>query len=388
MNKPILIDALHITMGGGKVLLEYLVDNLVKRQVAFHLLRDERCPELQREAIIGKVFVMSDSGNARKKFYEQYRNDYSSVFCFGNIPAPIKMPCPVHTYVHNVNLLKIPQGLSFKRKIKTWLKQKYIAFYAKNTDTWIVQTQNTEDCLRQALPCKGKLVLQLPFYNIPETLKEVESQSKVRTDYILVGDYTRTRGHNELVEAWVKLAEKGYTPTLHLTLSNGSDFPSVVEEANKRGAHIINHGIVPFEELAKLYSRCKATVYPSINESLGLGIIEAIEAGCDVIGTDLPYLHSICMPSATFSKQNADAIAAAVLRYESKPMRKSRLTTENKLNELIDTILQNEKVAMGAISKPLFYQPSSFSVGSKGHYVQNQLWKLVRNICLRQVQER
>lgn len=170
MDKPILIDALHITMGGGRGLLDYLVSSLIQRQVPLHLLRDERCSPLKEENIVGRVFVMADKGNARKKFYKLHHNDYSSVLCFGNIPAPIKMPCPVHTYVHNVNLLKNLQGLSIKRTIKTWLKQRYIAFYAKNTDTWIVQTQNTEDCLRQALPCKGKLVLQLPFYNIPETL--------------------------------------------------------------------------------------------------------------------------------------------------------------------------------------------------------------------------
>lgn len=344
MDKPILIDALHITMGGGRGLLDYLVSSLIQRQVVLHLLRDERCSPLKEENIVGRVFVMADIGNARRKFYKLHRNDYSSVLCFGNIPAPIKMPCPVHTYVHNVNLLKIPQDYSLRRKFKTWLKQMYIAHYGKNTDSWIVQTQNTENCLRQAIPCKGKQVLQLPFFDIPDSLKEVGMSADNRSDYILVGDYTGTRGHDELVEAWVKLAGQGFDAKLHLTLSDGSNFPLVVEEANQKGAHIINHGIVPFEELARLYGKCKATVYPSINESLGLGVIEAIYAGCDVIGTDLPYLHSICMPSATFASQSADAIAAAVMRYERKPLRKSTLTTSNKIEELMNVITNSEIV--------------------------------------------
>ena len=37
MDKPILIDALHITMGGGRGLLDYLVSSLIQRQVVLQL---------------------------------------------------------------------------------------------------------------------------------------------------------------------------------------------------------------------------------------------------------------------------------------------------------------------------------------------------------------
>ena len=37
MDKPILIDALHITMGGGWGLLDYLVSSLIQRQVVLQL---------------------------------------------------------------------------------------------------------------------------------------------------------------------------------------------------------------------------------------------------------------------------------------------------------------------------------------------------------------
>ena len=68
MDKPILIDALHITMGGGRGLLDYLLSSLIQRQVVLHLLHDERCSPPKEENIVGRVFVMEDNGNARKKF--------------------------------------------------------------------------------------------------------------------------------------------------------------------------------------------------------------------------------------------------------------------------------------------------------------------------------
>lgn len=336
MDKPILIDALHITMGGGRGLLDYLVSSLIQRQVVLHLLRDERCSPLKEENIVGRVFVMEDNGNARKKFYKLHRNDYSSVLCFGNIPAPIKMPCPVHTYVHNVNLLRIPKEFSFKMKLMAFLKRQYIRHLSSNTDSWIVQTQFTEDLLRKYMPCKGKQIVQYPFYNLPTDIVSAVKNSEHGEDYVLIGGYTWNRGHEELVEAWGKLAEKGFKKKLHLTVRSTNLFQDVFDEAINKGAVIENHGFIPYEEVLKLYGKCKAIVYPSHGESFGLGIVEAISCGCDVLSSDLPFTYSVCKPSEVFEVGNPEAIAEAVMRYEKGDCVKSKLTVSDKINDLID----------------------------------------------------
>lgn len=335
MMKPLLLDSLHICMGGGKILLDYLATNLLNQNVNFVLLKDVRCPTLSCEKHIKKIVSLPANIKSRTEYYTKHRDDFSLVLCFGNIPAPLKMPCKVYTYVHNVNLLKIPSDIPVKRKLANWLKQKYIAALAKNTDGWIVQTYNTKKCLIEALPYKGKEVFLLPFYNVPQRFAKINAYNKDRTDYILAGDYTGTRGHDELVEAWKILHRQGYKRRLHLTLSNDSNFAKVVEQAANNGIDIVNHGIIPFNDMISLYSICKATIYPSHNESLGLGIIEAINAGCDVIGADLPYLHSICVPSATFQVGNPEAIANAVLIYEQNNSKKSKLTINNEIDSLI-----------------------------------------------------
>ena len=333
--KPILLDSLHICMGGGKILLDYLATNLLNQNVDFVLLKDERCPTLSCEKHIKKIVILPPNIKSRNAYYTKHKNDFSFVLCFGNIPAPLKISCKVYTYVHNVNLLKIPSDIPAKQRLMNWMKQKYIAGLAKNTDGWIVQTNNTKKCLIRALPHKGKEILLLPFYNVPQCSAKLNVYNKDRTDYILAGDYTGTRGHDELVEAWKILHRHGYNRRLHLTLSNDSDFARVVEKAVNDGIDIVNHGIIPFDDMTSLYGICKATVYPSHNESLGLGIIEAINAGCDVIGADLPYLHSICVPSITFQAGNPEAIANAVLMYEQNNSKKSKLTINNEIDSLI-----------------------------------------------------
>ncbi len=79
-------------------------------------------------------------------------------------------------------------------------------------------------------------------------------------------------------------------------------------------------------------------MYPSINESLGLGIVEAITAGCDVIGADLPYMHAVCRPSAVFDPSSPESIADAVERYEKGGMPRSELLVRDQIDTLIDVL--------------------------------------------------
>ena len=93
-----------------------------------------------------------------------------------------------------------------------------------------------------------------------------------------------------------------------------------------------------FKQVIELYGMSKAIVYPSHNESLGLGIVEALVAGCDVIGANLPYIHSICHPSVVFDPYNPESIADAIEEYEKEENHKSVLTIYNHIDELIELL--------------------------------------------------
>lgn len=331
--QPILIDALHINMGGALMILNHLVNRLVTRNVNFVLLKDERCPKLRSERSIPEIVVMSSGERLRRRYYKSHRESFSAVLCLGNIPPAIKMPVPVHTYIHNVSLLEIPSAYPLMWKVKNYLKREYIKSLYKNTNTWIVQTDNTLELVKKYLPHKGKQLLQYPFYYIPPQIKE--KSSKERGDYVFVGEHTYAKGHEYLIEAWAKLAQKGFKRRLHLTVTS-PDLRDRIKKYQDNGVNIINHGRIAFKDVLGLYQVSKATIYPSLNESLGLGIIEAAEAGCDVIGCDLPYIYSVCSPSETFRPQSADAIVEAVLKYEMGQSPKTKLTIRDMADELIE----------------------------------------------------
>ena len=328
----LLVDTLYINYGGALSLLRYLAETLQEKSVEFYLLADDRCRG--EFDTLAHIEYRRASLSQRRDFYKHHKNDYTSVFCFGNVPPPIRLKVPVYTYFHNINMLTLSDCRDKKQFLKFCLKRTYIKYYRKNTDEWFVQTSNTANEVVRHMGIPADKVKLYPFYKLPRF--QVPTQE--RKDYIFVGEYSGSKGHDELLEAWKILHEQGVDLTLHLTVSLGDAFIEKLQEAIEQGVHIINHGYIPFDELAKLYVQCKATIYPSYNESFGLGLIEAMEAGCDVIASDRPYVYAICEPSEVFDPALPNTIVDAVMRYEGKRCKKTVLTVCNRVNEMIEGI--------------------------------------------------
>ena len=329
----LLIDSLYINNSGGFRLLDYLVKELIKRAIPFYLLADGRC--LGKLDFCERVEYLKASMKNRYLFYRKHRNDFKTILCFGNIPPPMKLSVPVYTYYHNVNLLTLAEADTVKKTVIAWMKRLIFRFFKKNTDLWVVQTTNTATELKKHLCESEEKVRILPFYDLPEDLYKLQNANH-GDDYVYISNYTGAKGHEELLEAWCKLHERGVDRALHLTVRKSAvSFVGKIKEAQEKGVCVVNHGLIPFDEVIDLYRFSKAIVYPSHNESLGLGIIEAITAGCDVIGADLPYIHSICKPSVTFDPYDSDSIADAIVNYETSNNDKSELTIHNCINELI-----------------------------------------------------
>lgn len=336
--KPVLIDALYINMGGALTVLNRLIDGAVKANLNFVLLKDSRCPKLRSEDNVENIVVMHPSLRERHKYYKTHRHDFHSVLCMGNIPPTLRMSCPVHTYFHNLSVLMSQTSMARSRRMKNWLKKQTIRFFARYTDSWVVQTWNTENLIKQTLPWKGKPFYRYPIYTIPEEFRPEERVAK--TDYLFVGEYTMAKGHDELLAAWSLLHNRGIDLTLHLTCSEKTRFLENVNKAIADGLHIVNHGFVKFQEMAAIYQKAKAIVYPSFNESLGLGIVEGLYAGCDIVASDLPFVHAICNPSEVFDPHLPESIANAVMRYEEGNSPKSELTIKDCMDELLKLITE------------------------------------------------
>ena len=57
-----------------------------------------------------------------------------------------------------------------------------------------------------------------------------------------------------------------------------------------------------------------------------------------MIGSDLPFLHSICKPSGVFNPYSAESVAEAVMAYERGNSNKSELSIYNHIDELVELL--------------------------------------------------
>lgn len=331
----LLIDGLYINVSGGFRLLEYLVKTVDEKGIDFEILADKRCAG--KFDNYKKVVYLKASLVNRCLFYLKNRKRYSIILCFGNIPAPVKMAVPVYTYFHNINLLTLEEAHSVKVKAVSWLKREVFKHYKNNTDYWLVQTSNTANELVHYLMESPERVKLMPFYELPDGVSEIANQPH-NDDYVFVAIDVPGKSHKELLDAWNILHKKGVDKTLHLTVQDDSPLVEKIKEVQNEGVKIVNHGVIPFSEVFELYKQSKAIIYPSHNESLGLGIVEAITAGCDVIGSDLPFLHSICKPSGVFNPYSAESVAEAVMAYERGNSNKSELSIYNHIDELVELL--------------------------------------------------
>ena len=117
LNNRILIDSIYINNSGGKVLLDYLINSIIEKGYCnkFYFLLDPRGSYEYLEKIDYERGVNSEK--FRKNFYKTHKNVFKKVFCFGNVPPPIKLDIPVYTYFHNALLATSIKGYPLKTKM-------------------------------------------------------------------------------------------------------------------------------------------------------------------------------------------------------------------------------------------------------------------------------
>lgn len=331
----LLLDSVFINNSGGKILLDYLVKELENNIKDVFYLFDKRCENSFSEIPGNRKLFVKGSLISRHKFYKGNSDKFSKVLCFGNIPPTLKLEIPVFTYFHNVSLFYQPNIYSLKEKSLKKLKGKFIDFITGNTDFFLVQTDEVKKLLNSNVKSSFDKCLIFPFFDVKT--KTYTERKGSRSGFVFISNGNSHKNHLNLLKAWEILGKRGLFPELHLTVTkNYSQLVEKINEAISNGLQIYNHG---YTNPYNLYYRCKYIVYPSLCESFGLGLIEAVESGCDVIAADLPYVYEVVKPTATFNPYNslsiADSVEGVISNSKSK---KTELVVENQIQNLLELL--------------------------------------------------
>lgn len=341
MDRNVLIDALYINNGGGKILLDYLINELERTNLKIFYLLDSRVeghiPSIDEKK--NNVFFMEASLIKRLQFYNEHIIEFSKVLCFGNLPPNIRINAHVYTYFHQPLFLEIPSNLNLREKVKYRAKMLVLRRLSQKTNFWIVQSRTIKRRLSAKYNIRKKYIKVLPFYPGFQNSEIVRTFKRVPNSYIYVSNAPVHKNHIILINAFCEFYDKQGLGKLTLTVSD--HFPELLQlisEKQNLNYPIVNIGFVPRENLSQLYHESEYLIYPSLAESFGLGLVEAIENGCKIIGADLPYTFAVCEPSLTFDPLDLSSISSALTMSLGKDVKDSKALVSNKIGELIDLL--------------------------------------------------
>jgi len=347
----ILIDSIYINTGGGKVLLELLMNTIAKigKENVMFLLDKRLETESVKHYLPEQMVVLTSTEAARKSFYLTLPEKITKIFCFANVPPPITIKSiPIIVYYHSPILSKIHStGLDLlKKKINSLIKRTYIKYRNKANYHWLVQTPSMKKLVQIRLGVSADKIDIVPFFD-EDRINFVNMQlPENRHKFLYISDGTPHKNMFGLLKAWQLIQEKNSQLELHLNVApNFVEINHKINELKASGVAVINHGRCTIEQIIDLYRNCNYLIFPSLSESFGLPMLEAANAGCEVISSDLPYVYDVIKPLSTFNPYKPASIAEAVLAITEQPERRGTVAIiKNELNRLLTDKLEITKI--------------------------------------------
>ena len=187
--------------------------------------------------------------------------------------------------------------------------------YAERTDYFLAMTQETKERLEKAYQPKNAITIINPPVN---NLKSYAISHTKKEYYLLV---SRLEFYKK-----VDLAINVFNKNTQKLVIVGKGTKEVELKAMADPSKIIFKKNISTEELAELYSNCKASVFPQY-EDYGLTALEANASGRPVIGynkggildTQVPFQRGGLVGDATailFDEQTEDSLQDAITQFE------------------------------------------------------------------------
>ncbi len=330
----LIIHAPNVHQGGGRALLLALLGSLkegsVRQVILDARLRLDR--DLPQDVRVERVLPTIAGRLIAEWRLRRLACASDTVLCFGNLPPLFPVCARVIVYIQNRYHVNRDEAGSFPAavRLRLWFEHRLFDLGRSRVDKFIVQTPSMQRGVEQQLGIHAQV---LPFVkNAGSYVRRAkpDRSPKIRKyDFLYVASGEPHKNHARLVEAWCILAEKGYRPTLCLTLSPETT-PELCQWIEKRKHELALQieivGVVGDNDLADLYQAAGALIYPSMFESFGLPLIEARQAGLSIVAAELDYVRDVVDPEESFDPHSAFSIARAVLRLMGK--------TENELGIL------------------------------------------------------
>jgi glycosyltransferase involved in cell wall biosynthesis len=252
------------------------------------------------------------------EFYCKFKfgKNYNFLYLSG-LPPLFKHEGKVFCVFQNANIFFNSANKNFLNWVFSFdcLRFLYFKIFNKNVDVWLVLSSQSKIILVN----NGIKEFLIKTLNIYDEYKKLFKKYKLKKkyDFIYPATFIKHKNHLNLIKALIILSKVNIYPrVLFANACNVSNADKLkykfLIKKFKLKIHIKNYSI---KNMSKAYSASKALIFPSINETLGLPLIEATFFNLEIISSDLPYVYAQITPRYTFRPNNPYDIAKVIKKF-------------------------------------------------------------------------
>lgn len=341
-NLKIIVDCFGVRDGGGSRLVEILVTFLGICRPSWQwvwCVEPEVKLQLMRAGVPDNVlFVVNMDGSGwltRYRWLNQklprlaVRLGADMLFCFANLP-PIVPVVPTVLLIQQMKALEAPSKAGFRNGLRLRLLNHYIRRAAPAAQKIVVQSQEMRLLLGAQIPSVSSRIEVIPSPVLVENVGEsrpdtVHVFSRLGRPCIAYISLPRPhKNHINLIRALALVHKTNPEVTLALTATGpdkGTCDPVIRSLHQEIKASGVDHavawlGVLNASEVADLYRSADILIFPSLKESFGLPLAEAMSIGRPVLASDLAFAHEILGDAGVYFTPDQPAdIAKAILSF-------------------------------------------------------------------------
>ena len=192
----------------------------------------------------------------------------------------------------------------------------------KRAERVTVQTHALADMISRQIPGAGNKLTVIPhgpgYLNGRHDYPATPPSAGQGLEIAYVTKYGVQKNFGVLFRALRRLTESKVSVRLHLTIDPGhQDGRRVARHAAAEGVegHIVWHGELDREAVSRLYASAHVFVYPSICESFGFPLVEALSFSLPVVAADTAGNREICGDAALYFPPANDLRLADLLGH-------------------------------------------------------------------------
>lgn len=295
-----IVEASNTYFGGGYVLLEELLRTLEQQDdETLVYVGYKNVYEALRKKNYRHVTLVK-TGGLQTLF--RYLTRRKRVLFFCSLPPFVHNERSV-VYAHNPHFIVRPKKVGKYLVYYYWTR-----LFRNKVDFFACQTSEVAKHLK-TLGCRVQL---MPFYVRPE---KVDLPKKY--DFCYISTVAPHKNHRCLFEAVERLVDHGRRFSLVVTVRDSERNIGLIAQIrrinDKAGMQVIvNRGFVSKSEMVEILGRSKTVVFPSLKETFGLPIAEALFCGLRILSSDRPYTYDLLDHPIVFDPEDSRSIAGVM----------------------------------------------------------------------------